>query len=107
MPKIIHVGLRIPSIHPANIKQTQRFVVEAETLGFHSIWAGDHVFHKVDVLDPLTLLGWISGLTTNIRLGTSILLAAYRNPVLLAKTTASLDYISDGRLTLGMSLGGH
>jgi len=106
MPNIIHIGLRIPSVHPANINQLQAFVLEAETLGFHSIWVGDHVFHRGDVLDPLPLLGWISALTSKIRLGTSVLLGAYRNPILLAKSTASLDYISNGRLTIGMSLGG-
>ena len=102
----VNVGLRIPSVHPCDVGDIREFVQEAESLGFHSIWVGDHVFHRVDVLDPLSLLAWVAALTSRVRLGTSVMLTAYRNPVLLAKATASLDYLSNGRLTLGVSLGG-
>jgi probable F420-dependent oxidoreductase len=80
--------------------------VEAERLGFDSIWAGDHVFYRVDVLQPLHLLTWIAAQTSRVRLGTAIMLSAYLNPVLLAKAAATIDCLSGGRLTLGMSIGG-
>src|SRR5207248_9810439 len=82
------------------------FVVEAESLGFDSIWAGDHVFYRADVLQPLELLPWAAAVTTRVRLGTAVMLTSYLNPVLLAKAAASLDYLSGGRLTLGLSIGG-
>ena len=106
MADTVNIGLRIPSIHPCDTDALRAFVLEAEAIGFHSIWVGDHVFYRVDILDPLTMLTWVAAQTTRVRLGTAVMLTAYRNPVLLAKAASSLDHLSGGRLTLGVSIGG-
>ena len=106
MADTVNIGLRIPSIHPCDTDALRSFILEAEALGYHSIWVGDHVFYRVDILDPLTMLTWVAAQTTRVRLGTAVMLTAYRNPVLLAKAASSLDHLSGGRLTLGISIGG-
>jgi probable F420-dependent oxidoreductase len=52
------------------------------------------------------MLTWVAALTSRVRLGTAIMLSAFLNPVHLAKSAATLDALSNGRLTLGMSIGG-
>lgn len=56
-------------------------------------------------LEPLTLLSVLAGQTSDVRLGTNILLAALRRPAVLAKQLATLDVLSNGRVDLGVGVG--
>ena len=56
-------------------------------------------------LEPLSTLAFLAGQTSNIRIGTNILLAALRRPVVLAKMASTIDVLSNGRLDLGVGVG--
>jgi probable F420-dependent oxidoreductase len=56
-------------------------------------------------LDPVSVLTYVAGFTEQVRLGTNILIAALRRPVVLAKELATLDVLSGGRLDLGVGVG--
>lgn len=86
----------------------------AEELGFDSVWVHDHVFNVGHVFDriggkpyyePLTLLSFVAAQTERVRLGTSVLVLPYHHPIRLAKTVATLDVLSGGRVILGVGVG--
>ena len=88
----------------------------AESLGYDSLWTGEHVVlpsPRVDpapmdpdepILDPLVALTYVAAHTERIRLGTGVILLPQRSPVVLAKQVASLDVLSRGRLILGIGV---
>ncbi|MGE0027097.1 MAG: TIGR03619 family F420-dependent LLM class oxidoreductase [Thermoleophilia bacterium] len=85
---------------------------DAEEAGADDLWVSDHlilpagserppeVFH-----DPLTVLTWAAAATRSAGLGTSVLVAPYRHPVALARSLASLDALSGGRVICGIASG--
>lgn len=78
----------------------------AEELGFESCWVNDHQVTEDDNYWPTPLLRLTSvGTATNLELVTSILILPLYHPLHVAQRAAMLDVISDGRLTLGVSLG--
>jgi probable F420-dependent oxidoreductase len=81
----------------------------AEELGFRSLWVWDHLFlgsrQPFPQLEALTTLAVLASHTTTIELGTGILVLPIRDPALLAKTAATIQSISQGRLRLGVAAG--
>ena len=96
---------------------------EAEARGLHSLWLPEHTHIPTSrrtpaptgdaelaeeykrCLDPLVALGAAASVTTTLRLGTGILLAAQREPIVTAKAVATLDHLSGGRAALGVGFG--
>ena len=108
---------------------TPAFITEVaelgDRLGYDSLYITDHVVLPVEVqsrypynasgvmasnvndiyYEPLSLLAYLVGRTQRIRLGTSVLVVPYRNPVLVAKQLACMDALSGGRMQIGVGVG--
>jgi probable F420-dependent oxidoreductase len=80
--------------------------VRAEELGYDSLWAGDHISYRNPILDVVVALSTFAAVTERITLGAGIVLLPLRHPSIVAKELASLDYVSGGRVILGVGVGG-
>jgi alkanesulfonate monooxygenase SsuD/methylene tetrahydromethanopterin reductase-like flavin-dependent oxidoreductase (luciferase family) len=93
--------------------EVARLCDHAERRGLHTVWFSDHFMPHDDadrsvagpVLECWTSLAALAGATKNVRLGSLVLDAGYRHPAVLSNMAASLDQVSNGRLTLGMGAG--
>ena len=105
---------------PATI---EALVQRAEALGFHSVVISDHIVLPVtfdsrypytvsgafpsdgDALEQLALMSFVAAKTSRLRLITSVMILPHRNPVVSAKSLATIDVLSEGRVTVGVGVG--
>ncbi|HVC30077.1 MAG TPA: LLM class F420-dependent oxidoreductase [Steroidobacteraceae bacterium] len=119
-------GVHLPQIlEHANREGLLQFARLAEENGYDSVWTSDHIVVPRQIasrypyrsggdfpagaetpwLDPIATLTFAAAVTARVRLGTSVLIVPYRNPVVTAKLLATLDVLSAGRLILGVGVG--
>jgi probable F420-dependent oxidoreductase len=121
-------GIAVPNYGPlASAENLVRLARRGEELGAESIWVADHLVAPCDVLtnypydprpepkpgmgvieefyEPLVTLAYIAGATPRIRLGVSVFVMPYRNPIVTAKMIATLDAMSGGRVLFGVGVG--
>ncbi|HEX4210669.1 MAG TPA: LLM class F420-dependent oxidoreductase [Candidatus Binataceae bacterium] len=103
-----------PCANPVTAAKAAR---AAEAAGFESVWTGEHIVlpdpqvppspvpADTPFLDSAVALAYVAAHTKTVRLGTGIIILPQRNPVVLAKELASLDVLSEGRLTFGIGIG--
>jgi probable F420-dependent oxidoreductase len=123
----LEFGVSLPSRGPlAKPDVVLKLASRAEALRFASVFVSDHVVlpgsgarsvypyaasgqlpggAAQDYLEPLVLLSYLARATRRIRLGTSVLVVPYRNPLLAAKMLATLDVLAGGRVILGAGVG--
>lgn len=123
----VSFGIRVPNSGPlASIENIARAAREAEDLGFDSVFVHDHVvwsseMHRhhissgsheaitadqsADFYESLTVLSYLSAITSRVKLGVACLVLPLRNPIYAAKQLATLDHLSGGRLLAGVGLG--
>ena len=120
-------GFSIPGRGPlATPEQILKLATRADALRYSSLFVTDHVVLPAtqarsvypyassgklpggadqDYLDPFALLGWLAHATRRVKLGTSVLVVPYRNPLVTAKILATIDRLANGRLILGAGVG--
>jgi probable F420-dependent oxidoreductase len=108
------IGVVIPTYDSyGDPRVIRRLIGEAEELGYDSVWFADHLIvpgYAVQQTDPhwyealsCAILGM--GMTNRLSFGTDVLVAPYRNPIVLAKMAATAAELSSGRLMLGLGVG--
>jgi alkanesulfonate monooxygenase SsuD/methylene tetrahydromethanopterin reductase-like flavin-dependent oxidoreductase (luciferase family) len=108
------LGVNVPNFGPGTSPAVLRdWARTVEGLGFDLLMVSDHVAVTPDVAEqypapfyePFTTLSWLAGVTERITLGTTVLIAPYRHPLLVARMAANLSELSGGRLVLGVGVG--
>jgi probable F420-dependent oxidoreductase len=119
----MEIALSIPRLPDA--QAIRRFVKRAEDLGFEAVLSGDHIVlptagtnqypYTADgsfsrpadepFLETMTTLGFMAACTDTIKLGSTVIILPYRNPVVQAKMFSSLDVLTGGRMICGVGVG--
>jgi probable F420-dependent oxidoreductase len=121
----MRISFAIPNIGPvATPEGVSKVAQRAEALGYDNLWTIERLLWPVKpqtpypvtpdgslpeqykhALDPLETLTFAAAQTKKIGLGTSVLDIPYYNPAMLARRLTTLDYLSNGRVRLGLGLG--
>jgi probable F420-dependent oxidoreductase len=110
----VRIGVAVPTWGPFNDLGVLADVLSlVEALGYESAWFADHVAipsYATDrfdppMLEPLAVAAWALARHEKLRVGTDVLVAPYRHPLLVAATAGSIQRLSEGRLTLGVGIG--
>jgi probable F420-dependent oxidoreductase len=104
----VELAVSIPQTfpdRPVSPPLIRGFLGRAEAAGFHSAWVVEQVLGAIPSLEAIELLTYAAAVTQRMRLGSAVLLTALRSPIHTAKTLATLDHLSAGRLTVGVGLG--
>ncbi|MFB9906366.1 LLM class flavin-dependent oxidoreductase [Allokutzneria oryzae] len=110
----MRIGVNVPNFGPGTDPGMLReWARTAEGLGYDLLMVSDHVAVTPDVAgqypapfyEPFTTLSWLAGITQKIHLGTTVLVAPYRHPLLVARMAANLNDLSGGRFVLGVGVG--
>ncbi len=103
----LRFGIAIPQRFPGEIDVSvlPPFFAAVEELGYDSCWVVEQAINAHNDLAPIPLLSYAAALTSGARLGSSVLISVLRNPINLAKSLATLDRLSNGRLIVGVGMG--
>ena len=107
-------GVHLPQAGPAASGEAlRRTAVLAEVLGYADVCVSDHLAVPTGaayppsayVFEPLTTMSWIAANTKRVGIGTTVLVLPMRHPLNVAKSIATIDQFSGGRVILGVAAG--
>jgi len=105
MARKVSVGIGIMELPFSGAEAFWRWVDLCEAGGVDSVWQSDRLIGKAPVLESLSAMAAIAGRTRRLKFGMNVVSLAFRDPVLLAKQCATIDYLSGGRLLPAFGIG--
>jgi probable F420-dependent oxidoreductase len=104
----VPVAIQIPHVRATDAPgraELAEILRRVDSAGFHSAWVMEHQLGAASALEPLTTLAFAAGQTSSVRLGLAVAILALHQPARLAREVATIDHLSDGRMTLGVGVG--
>jgi probable F420-dependent oxidoreductase len=101
----VGVGFGLFSLGLPSADTIAKVAERAEEWGLDSFWLSDHLLAPTPELDVVATLSLLASRTSRIRLGPSVFLLNLRHPLVAAKSFASLDYLSNGRMVMAVGTG--
>jgi probable F420-dependent oxidoreductase len=103
---MVKIGLGAAGFSFLEPKAFLRWVDQCEAGGVDSLWFSDRLISKAPTLEPLVAMSVVAGRTERMKFGMNVIVLPHRDPVVLAKECATLDYLSGGRLLPAFGVGG-
>ena len=103
----LRLGISLPQSFPEeriDHAYLRAYVKLAEDLGFEDGWLTEGILSPNFHLEPVSYAAHLAALTTRLRLGIAVIILNTRNPVQLAKSLATVDQLSNGRLIVGLGI---
>src|SRR4051794_3823478 len=105
----IRFGLLVPTLmefEPCGLDLLREAAHIGDHYGYEVLWVGDHLLFDSPILESTVSLAVLGAMTEKVKVGTNVLQLPLRRPIDVAKTFATISHLTDGRLVLGVGVGG-
>lgn len=101
----VRIGIGLANFPFDTARGFWRWIEALESSGFDSFWQTDRLVSKEPILESISTMAALAGATDRLKFGMSVTVAPFRDPLVLAKQCATIDYLSGGRLLPAFGVG--
>ena len=101
----VRIGIGLANLPFENARGFWHWIEQLESGGFDSFWQTDRLVSKDPILESISTMAALAGATDRLKFGMSVTVVTFRDPLVLAKQCATIDYLSGGRLLPAFGVG--
>lgn len=108
-PDELRFGLLVPTLmdsEPCGMTRLREAATIGDEYPFEVLWVGDHLMFPTPILDSTVAISMLASMTRRVSVGTNVLQLPLRRPLDVAKSFATISHLTDGRVVLGVGVGG-